>query len=122
MALGDADSDEPLTLQDVRDSWLVYDEDDRVAAFHALPRPDAEDLFLDLPPRDQAAVVRALPGTERRSWLRLLAPDDAADLIQQIPADERPSYVGLLDEVTQKDVSGLLAFAEDDAGGLMHPH
>jgi magnesium transporter len=38
-----------------------------------------------------------------------------------IPADERPAYVGLLDETTQKDVAGLLAFAEDDAGGLMHP-
>src|SRR5262245_6133138 len=122
MAPGDADTDEPLTIQDVRDSWLVYDEDDRVAAFHSLPRPDAEDLFLELPPRDQAALVRALPASERRSWLRLLGPDDAADLVQQIPAGERGACVALLDEVTQKDVAGLLQFAEDDAGGLMHPH
>jgi magnesium transporter len=123
MAPGDAaDIDEPLTLQDVRDSWLVYDEDDRLAAFHSLPRPEAEDLFLELASKDQAALVHALPVAERRSWLRLLAPDDAADLVQEIPADERAAFVALLDEVTQKDVGGLLAFAEDDAGGLMHPH
>jgi magnesium transporter len=116
-----ADTEEPLTLQDVRDSWLVYDEDDRLLAFRELTRPEAEDLFLGLPAADQARLVRALPAAERRSWIRLLAPDDAADLIQNLPHEERPAYVALLDETTQKDVAGLLAFAEDDAGGLMHP-
>lgn len=113
--------DEPLTLQDVRDSWPAYDDDDRVAAFRALSRHEAEDLFLELPSADQAGVLRALRREERRSWIRLLAPDDAADCLQALPAEARPEYVALLDETTQKDVAGLLAFAEDDAGGLMHP-
>src|SRR5215510_1793470 len=114
------DADEPLTLDDVRACWLAYDDDDRVAVFHSLPRSDAEDLFLELPSKDQAALVHSLPANERRSWLRLLAPDDAADLLQQLPAEERHPCIALLDDVTQKDVGGLLAFAEDDAGGLMH--
>lgn len=117
----DPDRDEPLTLQDVRDSWPAYDDDDRVAAFRSLTRPEAEDFFLDVEPADEAWILRALRPEERRSWIRMLAPDDVADVLQAIPAEERPAYVALLDETTQKDVAGLLAFAEDDAGGLMHP-
>jgi len=113
--------DDPLTLQAVRDSWPAYDDDDRIAAFRAMSRPEAEDFFLDVRAQDQAWILRALRPDERRSWIRLLAPDDVADLVQAIPTEERAGYVALLDETTQKDVAGLLAFAEDDAGGLMHP-
>jgi magnesium transporter len=112
--------EEPLHLDEVREGWSLFDLDERVEAFRLLPRHEAEDLFLDLPSADQAAILRALPSADRRSWIRLLAPDDAADLIQQVPLEERAGYVALLDEVTQKDVGGLLAFAEDDAGGLMN--
>jgi magnesium transporter len=121
MAPDEAPDDEPLTLQAVRDSWPAYDDDDRVAAFRSMSRPEAEDFFLDVRAQDQAWILRALRPDERRSWIRLLAPDDVADLLQAIPAEERAGYVALLDETTQKDVAGLLAFAEDDAGGLMHP-
>jgi magnesium transporter len=114
-------AEEPLHLDEVRDGWSLFDLEERIEAFHLLPRPEAEDLFLDLPSADQAAIVRGLPPPERRSWMRLLAPDDAADLVQQVPPEERAGLVALLDEVTQKDVGGLLAFAEDDAGGLMNP-
>ena len=63
----------------------------------------------------------ALPGVERRSWMRLLAPDDAADVIQSAPNDERSPLLNLLDEPTRKEVTALMAYAEDDAGGLMNP-
>jgi magnesium transporter len=50
----------------------------------------------------------------------LLAPDDAADLIQEAPAEEREALLSLLDNVTQREVKGLLDYAEDEAGGLMN--
>ena len=53
--------------------------------------------------------------------MRLLPPDDAADLIQEAPEDERGGLLALLDEPTRKEVTALLAYAEDDAGGLMNP-
>ena len=49
------------------------------------------------------------------------APDDAADLIQVAPASEREGLLALLDEPTRNEVNGLLAYAEDQAGGLMNP-
>ena len=122
MTPGDAPpAEEPLTLDEVKDGWSLFDAEERLDAFHMMPRLDAEDLFLELDAGDQASLVASLPPSERRSWLRLLAPDDAADLVQAAPPEDRTSLVALLDEVTQKDVTGLLAFAEDAAGGLMNP-
>src|SRR5207249_8451414 len=37
------------------------------------------------------------------------------------PEGERETLLHLLDEPTRKEVSALLAYAEDDAGGLMNP-
>ena len=121
MSPTDAPAEEPLTLEEIREGWTLFDTEERVEAFKQLVRNDAEDFFLDLSAHDQAALVLGLPPTDRRSWLRLLAPDDAADLMQEVPADQRPSLIALLDDVTQKDVAGLLVFAEDDAGGIMNP-
>jgi len=113
--------EEPLTLDEIREGWSLFDGEERADAFHQLVRSDAEDFFLDLSSHDQAELIRHLPPAERRSWLRLLAPDDAADLLQEVPAELRAGMIALLDDVTQKDVTGLLVFAEDDAGGLMNP-
>jgi magnesium transporter len=68
-----------------------------------------------------AKLLLALPEKERRVWMRLLPPDDAADLLQSAPAPEREGLSALLDEPTRKEVSALLAYAEDEAGGLMNP-
>jgi magnesium transporter len=112
---------ERLSADDLRDAWLVFAPEDRRLAFSQLPRAEAEDFFLGLPARDQEELVLALPREERRSWVRLLPPDDAADLVQAAPGEERDGLLALLDEVTRREVTVLLAYAEDEAGGLMNP-
>lgn len=112
---------ERVSADDLHDAWLLLAPEDRLLGFAALPRAEAEDFFLSLEARDQAEVVLALPREERRSWVRMLPPDDAADLVQAAPPGERDGLVALLDDVTRKEVSALLAYAEDEAGGLMNP-
>ena len=116
-----AEPTESFTLDDLREAWDLLDVEDRLAGFRALERPEAEDFFLSLRSRDQAELLLELPHGERRSWLRLLAPDDAADVVQEAPRQEWPDLLALLDEPTRREVSALLAYAEDDAGGLMSP-
>jgi magnesium transporter len=53
--------------------------------------------------------------------MRLLAPDDAADVIQEAPQKEHAGLLALLDDATRTEVTALLAYAEDQAGGLMNP-
>jgi len=51
----------------------------------------------------------------------MLELDDAADFIQRLPAGGRQETLSLLDVVTRQEVMGLLAYAEDEAGGVMNP-
>ena len=121
VAAVDPDAPEQLSLEDLQDAWSLLVPEDRVESFRALARTDAEDLFLFLSSRDQAELLFSIPSTERRAWFRLLAPDDAADLIQEVEPEQRGIVLGLLDDQNRRDVVALLAYAEDDAGGLMNP-
>jgi magnesium transporter len=111
---------ELLGLDEARDAWSLLSHDDRVQAFRVLPKAEAEDLFLGLPARDQAELLSSLGPKEQRSWVRMLPPDDAADLVQACPA-RRDELLALLDDPTRREVTALLAHAEDKAGGLMDP-
>lgn len=112
---------EPLTAEELKDAWLVLSLDERREGFQLLSRGDAEDFFQDLSSRDQAQLLLALPQRERRLWLRALPPDDTADLLQEAPSEEREELLALLDVPSRVEVQGLLAYAEDVAGGLMNP-
>jgi magnesium transporter len=112
---------EPLSLAEIRDVWPLLTPSDRIQAFLLLPRDEAEDFFFSITARDQAEVLLGMPGREQRSWVRLLPPDDAADLIQAAPTDKRDVLLALLDEPTRREVTALLAYSEDAAGGLMNP-
>lgn len=74
-----------------------------------------------MPVRDPIDLVISMPEEERRAWLRALAPDDAADLIQSAPKRERAALIDALDPWPRAEVSALLAYQEDEAGGLMSP-
>jgi magnesium transporter len=110
---------ERIDPQELREAWWVLAKEDRLAGFRLLPPEDAEEFFFDLSARDQYELVLSLTPAERRLWLRLLAPDDAADVVQEADPEARPVLLNLLDEPTRKEVTALLAYAEDEAGGLM---
>lgn len=109
-----------LDADELREAWGLLPHDDRADGFRLLAPGDAEEFFLDLPAADQYDLVTALAVSERRLWLRLLAPDDAADLIQQAEEAERKALLDLLDDSTRREVYALLAYEEDEAGGLMN--
>ena len=116
-----AASDSDFTPEDLRNLWRILSPDERLEGFRLLPHDDAEEFFLELGSADLASLLLELPRNERRAWMRLLPPDDAADLIQQVPEAEREGLLALLDDVTRREVTALLAYAQDAAGGLMNP-
>jgi len=111
----------PLTIDELRDAWPVLAADERFEGFLALDREVADDFFLGLSAPDQVLMLRAMPQSGRRLWFHQLAPDDAADVIQDFPEDERAPMLALIDEAFRREIQGLLAYAEDAAGGLMSP-
>ena len=112
-------TDEELTPEELRDAWPLLDLEERADGLRVLPREDAEDFFIGLTSGDQAALLQHFRPGQRRQWMRLLEPDDVADLIQRVPEANRAMLLALLDAPTRKEVTALLAYAEDEAGGLM---
>jgi len=114
-------SESGLSYAELHEAWPALSAGERVEGFSLLSRAAAEELFDTLDARDQLELILNMPSSERRLWLRLLAPDDAADVIQAADEEQRGPLLELLDEPTRKEVSALLAYAEDAAGGLMNP-
>lgn len=108
-----------VTVDDLQDVWPMLPPEDRMTGFRLLDREEAEGFFTRLDGDDQLQLLLALPAAQRRTWMRLLEPDDAADVIQAADEDHRPELLSLLDERSREEVRALLAYAEDDAGGLM---
>ncbi|MEO8701066.1 MAG: CBS domain-containing protein, partial [Kofleriaceae bacterium] len=111
--------DEPLDADELRDAWPFLDLEERSDGLRLLPRDRAEDFFIALTAKDQAASLLHWPAALRRQWLRLLEPDDVADVLQVAADDVREPLLQLLDAPTRKEVLALLAYEEDQAGGLM---
>lgn len=110
-----------VSADELHEAWRLLSPEERVESFGFLSPEEAQDFFLDLRAADQLLIIRQSPPAIRRSWMRLLAPDDAADLLQEARAEERAELMALLDPPTRREVAALLAYEEDDAGGLMSP-
>ena len=121
MAGAGAQAGAGLVAEELRDAWASLDADERLEGFRLLEAAEDVDLFDSLDARDQSALILRMRDPERQLWMRQLAPDDAADLLQAAPAEEREALLRVLDAPTRSEVSALLAYAEDEAGGLMSP-
>lgn len=110
-----------VSIYELREKWPVLSSSERLEQFASLPRADADEFFLSLKPKDQGDLISALPQGELRIWLRLLPPDDLTDVIQELPSSSRSFILSQLDSPTRKEVVSLLAYKEDEAGGLMNP-
>jgi magnesium transporter len=93
----------------------------KIADFKGMDPSQQQGLFLHLKPAEQVDLLKEMTTDERRIWIRLLDPDDAVDVVQGFPLSERASLLDLFDRITRNEVTALMAYAEDSAGGLMSP-
>jgi magnesium transporter len=115
------DAPEPLSHAELREIWPILLPADRMEAFRLLTRAEQEILLHELPARAESEVLLALAQEDQRLFIRMLPPDDTADLMQVVDHDDRERLLALLDEPARRELRSLLAYAEDEAGGLMNP-
>ncbi len=109
-----------FSLENLLDNWQVLTHAQREDVFAMLGRMDQEELFTNLTSDYQAELFEEFPHAEKRSWIRLLAPDDIADLVQNLDEESQAQALRYLDYATLVEVKVLMAYAEDEAGGLMN--
>lgn len=111
-----------LTLDGVRACWYARSAADRLEMFKGLNLGDAHELFDELNANERAAIILAVEPRQQRILMTLLELDEVADLIQQAHEEKRGGLLELLSAERRGHVQALLAYKEDEAGGLMNPH
>jgi len=107
--------------EELKERWPALPRAQRAKQFRELRTGEKADFYLELSAHDQKDLLLDLPPEQRHVWMRLLAPDDAADVIQEAGYHWREELLQLLDEPTRREVIALMAYKEDEAGGLMNP-
>ncbi len=89
-----------------------------------LPPQKAAAILANLDPEDQLEFLETLPSFQVRGILEALDPDDLTDILQRAREADPERFEHLiqqLDPETRNQVRRLLAYEEDEAGGLMTP-
>ena len=110
-----------LEAAELKDAWAVLSVQDRLEGLRLLSWDDLEEVVVGLSARDNTELLEAASPQESRTWIRMLPPDDVADVIQESDPERRGTLLALLDPTGRREVVALLAYAEDEAGGLMNP-
>lgn len=69
--------------------------------------------------KTQLDVISQMPSERAADILEEMGPDDAADLLGDLPEDKGRELLALMDKDDAEDVSELLRYPDDSAGGIM---
>jgi magnesium transporter len=106
---------------------------DQAEAFHelndedqaeVLPHLDAEetaDLFEQLDEEEAAEASSVLTPGALADVLDEMEPDDAADVLGELTPERAATVIAQMEDEQKEDVSKLLEYDEDTAGGIMTP-
>lgn len=112
-ALGD------LKAADLADVIRDLPEPRRFEVAEELDNERLADVLEELPDEDRVDIVTHLQADRAADVLDVMEPDDAADLVSELPAGRAQQLLALMDPEESRDVRRLLAYGEDEAGGLM---
>lgn len=84
-----------------------------------LPTEVQAEVVRDLDPDEQKEFLKAYATSEIITILNHLASDDAADVLNELPVKEREQVLAGLDAELRTQVTELLRYEENVAGGLM---
>lgn len=93
----------------------------RPGYFISLEQQQAEELFSSLDLIEKTYLIEKLSNSNKEWLLKLSPHDDIVDILQRLPDKEKKLTLELLDEHTKLEILALLAYKEDEAGGLMNP-
>ena len=109
-----------LPPADVAELLSHYGEDSLARLFECLPAEIKPDVLAELPADLAAGLAAAMPAADAADIVNEMAPDDAADVLGELDDKEVSSkIIEGMDDENADDVSRLMTYPEDSAGGIM---
>ncbi len=96
--------------------------DERQELLDALEPEDAADALEEMQPEDLEQLLRDAPWPKAALLVAAMEPDEAVDALRDLEPDERDELLEAMDDDTATELTGLLKYAEESAGGLMTTH
>ncbi len=113
-----------VPVHELLEGWDALPGEHQYVLLTVLPPAKAAEILAQLEPETQLEFLETLPRFQVRGILAELDPDDLTDLLQAAHAEKPELFaelIELLDPETRAQVHRLLAYEEDEAGGLMTP-
>jgi magnesium transporter len=112
------------TLQDINPadiSALLYEfsSEESKYALNLLPIEVQSEIINDLDPDTRKGFLKIYEPQEITVFVNLLNSDDAADILNELPVKTREEVLASLDSELRAQVTDLLRYEENVAGGLM---
>ena len=109
-----------LPPADVAALLAHHDAETLASVFAALPPDLRPDVLAELPSDVAAGLAAELPAETAADIVNDMAPDDAADVLGELDDKEVSSkIIEGMDDENADDVSRLMTYPEDSAGGIM---
>jgi magnesium transporter len=111
---------EEMHPADLADIVEDLSPDDREAIFESIDSEVAADALSEVDPDIQASILESLETEKAAEIVEEMSPDQAADLLAELEESTTQEILDEMDVEPKADVSELLVFEEDTAGGLMN--
>lgn len=105
---------------DVALFFADFDKAEVQQAFELMPHDVQVVLFTSLALQTKAFIIQRLPEQTKIDCLRTLGPDELTDLFDYFSDQELRRYMNLLQRNVREQVTSLMKFDPQSAGGVMH--
>ena len=92
----------------------------RISCFRLLDLDNASSLLAELEAEQQSELLRDLGNNSIAALVVNMSPDDAVDLLSELPENKAREIIDQVsDAEVKEDLTQLMTFKEDTAGGIM---
>lgn len=111
---------EDMHPADIADIVEDLGPDEREAIFETIDEEVAADALSEVEPDTQASILESLEPEKAAEILEEMAPDEAADALGELTDEAAGEILEEMEPASQTEVTELLEFEPDSAGGLMN--
>ena len=94
--------------------------DDREAIFETIDEEVAAETLSEMDPELQASIVESLETEKAADIIEEMEPHEAADVLHELERETSDEILEEMEPEPKTEVSELLGFSEDSAGGMMN--